>query len=310
MKPVNDFNPVKLIIFDMFFPTYRIVAAFFIGSLLFSCTEKEQSGVPPVVILLEEEGLIWQDTTIAPGQLLHIGIHAKAGDFPITQFQLRVISDSVQVYYDTGMYVQELTWKGSFSKSFNDNEVWEFMVRDRFSQSHRVSLNIANDTMPAFGLVELHEQVKLGGQSNNSLGGFYSLKDQSVYFAKEAKDHQEIIEMVYYYYSEDEHVIGAPGSNIEEDVFGPENTPVNWDYRNTTRYMPAAITSEQFDAIENDSLLLVSYIEGEGKRKAKNLVSGAIYSFKTQESKFGMFRVNAVTGADLGDIEIDIKIQK
>lgn len=297
-------------VFDMHNVTYRLLLLLFVAFSIVACSDEENTGQIPSLAILEGEGLVSQDTTIAPGQLMHFSVSARAGSFPLTQFLIRVISDSVQIYYDTGMYVQDLSWTGSFAKSFNDDEVWEFIVRDRYGQYASSSLNIKNDSLAGFGPVESRNHIMLGAQNNNVTGGFYSLIDQSVYFAEDAKNHQQDIEIIYYYQAEDEHVLAAPGSNIEEDVFGEEDTPVNWEYRNTTRYMPAGISGEQFDAIENDSLLLVSYIEGEGKRKAKLLVVGDIYSFKTQTSRFGMFRVNQLSGSETGSIEIDIKIQQ
>jgi len=54
---------------------------------------------------------------------------------------------------------------------------------------------------------------------------------------------------------------------------------------------------------------VVSYAEGSGKRKAKNLVAGKTFSFKTQDALFGIFRVIEVEGTNSGTIIIDIKVQ-
>lgn len=295
---------------DMCHQTYRLIVLFFIGMLCFACTEENKPGSPPEIHLLSGNDLIDKDTIIAPGQLMQFSIVAQAVEYPITQFLIRVIADSVQVYYDSGMYVQDLDWTGSFAKSFNDNETWEFIVRDRSSVSNQVDIIIGNDTSAGFGPISTLDDILLGAQDNNVDEGFLSLQSGLAYFAEEAKNHQEEIEMIYYYLAADGNVIAAPGSNIEEEVFGPELTPVNWEYRNTTRFLKTDITSQQFDTIENDSLLIVSYTEGEGKRKAKLLEAGDIYSFKTQESKFGLFRVNQLSGTTDGNVEIDIKIQQ
>ena len=113
-----------------------------------------------------------------------------------------------------------------------------------------------------------------------------------------------------YYDGEDNETIGSPGANIEDGIFPDEYNPGNWDYQNTTRYIKTDLSPDEFYQIQNDSMLLVSYVEGEGKRKAKELQVNDVYSFKTQNIKYGMFLVSEVIGSASGSIKIDIKIQE
>ena len=113
-----------------------------------------------------------------------------------------------------------------------------------------------------------------------------------------------------YYYGEDDQTIASPGANIEDGIFQEEYIPNNWLYRNTTRFIKTSMIDEEFNLIQNDSILLVSYVEGEGKRKAKNLETGDIYSFKTQGAKYGIFLVTEILGLESGTVKIDIKIQE
>ncbi|MCD4735436.1 MAG: hypothetical protein K8R53_05300, partial [Bacteroidales bacterium] len=145
--------------------------------------------------------------------------------------------------------------------------------------------------------------------NNPGNGGFLDVFSNLIYDQVEAYNHQESIDLIYYF-GEDENTIASPGANIESGVFDPSYTPVNWEYRNTTRYIKTSLDTTIFSSIQNDSLLLVSYIEGEGKRKAKNLVAGDVVSFKTQESVFGIFKVSEVAGTNDGTVNIDIIIQK
>jgi len=274
-----------------------------------SCENKPESGEKPSIRLLRGCCTISTDTAISPGETMAFAIEAKAGDFPVTQLSVRVISESMQTYFDTGMFVNDIIWDGEFVKSFNDNETWEFVIRDRYSQESSVSIEIANDTISGLGQIITLENIVLGAQ-NNETGGFYSLDSNAVYPASEAQLHQEIIDKVYYYYGEDENVIASPGANIESDVFSADIHPANWDIRNTTRYIPLDYSIQDFDVIQNDSTLIASYLEGEGKRKAKNLIPGNVFSFKTHELKFGMMKINEVNGAENGTISIDVKIQQ
>lgn len=309
MKRMKCMAAVRYFGSDMLLATYRFVPVIFLVWLLVGCDKNEAGGEPPQINFMCGSEYTCADTTIAPGKLLQFALELQAGDDPITQLILKVHGDSVQTYYDSGMYVQETFWKGSFAKSFQDNETWEFIVRDRFSRSSSLSLFIRNDTITGFGPVESQDNVILGAQSSLQAGGFYCLKEQAVYVIDAAFEAQELIDLVYYFSQEDAHTLASPGANIETGIFNPAYEPVSWDHRNTTRFIKTSITQQAFETIENDSLLLVSYVEGEGKRKAKQLEPDDVYSFKTQDSKFGLLRVKAVTGAEAGTITIDVKIQ-
>jgi len=101
--------------------------------------------------------------------------------------------------------------------------------------------------------------------------------------------------------------MGSPGANIENGIF--EGDLQSWNIRRTTRFIELNIPPEVFEVSTNDSLLIASYMEGSGKRKAKLLAPGMIFSFKTENLKYGIFRVIEVTGTDNGTVKIDVKVQ-
>lgn len=296
------------ILCDMSEMAYR---ALFLLMFIFmiGCTEKDEGGEGPIIQLIAGKNLISSDTIIAPGQLMQFKVSANKGNYNITNFVILVNGDSSQVYYDTGMNVVSFSWKGSFAKSFDADEVWEFIARDRYSRSDVVSILIQNDSSAGLGPINTYTNIQLGAQSNQNDGGYFSLADQSVYLIDEAFEHQESIDMIYYY-GEDSQTIASPGANIEDGIFPPEYNPSNWTYRNTTRYIKTNLSPDEFNQIQNDSILLVSYTEGDGKRKAKKLISNDVYSFKTQDSKYGMFLITEISGGESGTIKIDIKIQE
>ena len=293
---------------DMSEIAYRI-SLLLIFIFMVGCTEKDEGGEGPVIQLITGDNLISSDTIIAPGELMQFEVSATMGNYNITNFVILVNGDSSQVYYDTGMNVVSFTWTGSFAKSFDDDEVWEFIARDRYSRSDMVSILIQNDSSVGPGPIFTYTDMRLGAQSNQNVGGCFSLSNQFEYFIDEAYNHQEFIDMIYYF-GKDNQTIASPGANIEDGVFPEEYNPKNWNYRNTTRYIKTNMSPEEFNLIQNDSILLVSYTEGDGKRKAKELIADDVYSFKTQDAKYGMFLVSEVLGTDSGSIKIDIKIQE
>jgi hypothetical protein len=194
----------------------------------------------------------------------------------------------------------------TFTKTSADFEYWTFVIRDKDRLSDSVSLVITRDTTADFGPVRYIENVEMSTQNLGAPGSFFSF-EKGVYDLNSALLWQDETELLYYYYGEDENVIASPGANVESGVF--EGDLQNWTTRLTTRFYEIELAPDDFYAIENDSILVASYPEGDGKRKAKNLTTGKTFSFKTQDSKFGIFRVTEVVGQDAGTIKFDIQVQ-
>lgn len=296
---------------DMLVHTYRICLLVTFILFIASCTKNEDPVVSPTVVLVADSGFVSNSISASPGELLKFKVELQEGSEKITNFYIEVVdkNQTPTRYFDTSMYVSDLIWIGSFYKSTEPVESWNFIVKDRQGGSGISTLEISADTNSVYGPVDLLENIVMGAQNNLDNGGFYSFADQLVYFAEEAKNKQEMIDLVYYYYLGDEWVVASPGANIEDGIFSEDLTPVNWEIRNTTRYIKAALMQEDFENATNDSILIANYIDAEGKRKAKNLIVGDIYVFKNQQSRLGMFYVNSVDGTDEGLIDIDIKIQ-
>jgi hypothetical protein len=117
---------------------------------------------------------------------------------------------------------------------------------------------------------------------------------------------------VYYYDSKsgDNNTIASPGSNIDSTLFSDPWPLQSWTVKNTTRFEITTISSSEFNDCNNDSLILSNtFPYASGKRKAKNLVAGNIYSYVSQSGKKGIFKVNEVTGTEAGLINISLKQQ-
>jgi len=283
---------------------YLIVALFIFAS----CEKETQTQLPPSIQLIQKPGNVSSDTTFAFGDLMTFTIQATGGSANLTN--LYVIRDGDRMIQtralDTSMNIFNFEINKSFTKNLADWEIFTFVIRDKNRLSDSVSIFIHRDTTADFGPIRFLESEILSAQNMGIPGSFFSFVD-GVLDLNQAMQKQEFIDLLYYYYGEDENVIASPGANVESGVF--EGDLQDWTIRRTTRFIELDLPAEEFYAAENDSLLVVSYIEGSGKRKAKNLTSGKIFSFKTQDSKFGIFRVLEVEGSDAGTIKYDIKIQ-
>ena len=302
-------NHDRLFVSDMFFGTYRSIVTALVLLVLIAC-DKEVPSVEPVIELLAGPGNITENATVIPGTLMTFEVTMTEGSEVLTNFIIEVngTEQGVRRLFDTAMYVNQLTWKGSFYKSADPSESWTFIVRDRKGGTSLAGLTLWADTGSLYGPVVHLDPIIMGAQNNNQFGNFYSLFKETVYNIQEAKNNQESIDMVFYF-GEDALTMASPGANIEDGIFPESVSPVNWEVRNTTRYIKTSLTNADFDGMMSDSLMIALYIETEGKRKAKNLTAGDIYVFKNQKNRLGVFRVNSASGTYEGIIDLDIKIQ-
>jgi hypothetical protein len=120
-----------------------------------------------------------------------------------------------------------------------------------------------------------------------------------------------IRDRLYYYdfIGSDANSIASPNANVDPSVYPGASGLVNWTVKNETRYYKTTLTTADFNAATN-GLLVSAYNELMAKRKAKNLTSGDVYSFKTAHNKYGLFHVQDVSGQDSGYVKVNILIQE
>jgi len=288
-----------------------LVIIVMIHMMIVGC-EKETPNYPsPSIDFITDSGFVYTDTTLALGQVFKVGINAANPNVNLTNFIIKVESDEVETYLDSGMNTPTMYFEKTLAKGINESEKWIFIVRDRDGISAEIRLNVKMDSSSTFGNIAYFPSVELGAQ-NNTTGSFFSLTEDSVYTLNSAFENQNSIDLCYYYdfIDTDENTIASPGANIDVSVYPGTSGLASWTTRRTSRFKIANIADEDFMSASNDSLLIVAYGQSEGNRKAKNLQTGNIYSFKNEGGKVGLFKVNYVIGADEGSINISIKVQE
>jgi len=159
------------------------------------------------------------------------------------------------------------------------------------------------------------KKVKLGAQDNASIGGFYSLSKQKVYTLEQAFADQVSIDLICFYevYNDNFTSIASPGANIR-DVFTGDYDFAKWDTTKTTylyQVENTALTVTQFAALtEDNNMIETLYNEDEARKKAKDLQVNDIYSFKTEDNQYGLFRVLSVVTDSIGSVEIEYILKK
>lgn len=287
-----------------------VIACLFIMS---SCEEDNQIVyTDPSIHFVENSEYISSDTMLKVGQKFQIGIYAESnGSHKLTNFIAKVNDER---YIDLGIYKDVYERELEITKSLEDIEKWEFIIRDIHGNSASIYLTIKKDPHVIYGEIDEFLNIKLGAQLNTQTGSFFSLSTGQVYPLEQAYHNQENIDILYYYDDFDkleENIIASPGANLT-GVYSGEYDVSNWDIKNTTRYSREKldITTEEFDDAVSDSILIAnSFAFENGGRKSKFLEPGDIYSF-VRENRTGMFRVVSTSGTTEGSIVVDIKIQK
>jgi len=278
---------------------------------IWACEKEKTDYPPPTIEFITESGFVFNDTTIELGKDFKIGVKASNPNVNLTNFIIKVESDVLETYLDSGMNTPNLHFERNITKGIKEFEKWIFIIRDKDGKSSEISLNISKDSASVFGNIKYYANIEMGAQ-NSFVGHFYSLSEDSVHTLNSAFSNQSKIDLCYYYdfIDTDENTIASPGANIDASVYTGPSALANWTTRRTTRFKLASISESDFLNAANDSLLIATHGSSDGNRKAKNLQAGKIFAFKNEDGKIGLFKVNSITGTGAGTIDISIKIQE
>lgn len=297
--------------------TKLIIASILLTACYFiiGCRQEDPSYPVPSIQFVTGPSVGSPDTTLLLNDTIRIGLTASTNsDVKLTHLHTTVIRDSAIAGIDTALYTQKLDYERLIVKGIARNETWIFYVRDRDGRKSReISITLKLDPASIFGNIRYIPSLTFGAQENPRAGSFCSLTSGLVYSLEEAFENQELISLLYYYdlLETDENIIASPGANIDPSFFAGPTGLQAWTTKNTTRFIyQGNITPEEFDLSQNDSLILSNTFEFEnGKRKAKNLAPGQVYSFATDGGLKGLFKVKDMVDKETGTIEISIKMK-
>lgn len=290
-------------------------------ALFFSSCKKESEVIPPPTIqFMSDNGFVYNDTTLLLGDFVRIGIIGESnGKDNITQLHYEILADSQKTVIDSGLNAEKLVREFTIQKGISYQEKWTFSVRDRYGrESNSLSVIFTKDSASIFGNIIHIPSLVLGAQNNSTIGSFYSFESALVYYQDQAFLNQNLINILYFYDNAgDENTISSSNANIDASIFPAHSSGdtlgmINWAIRNETRFQKLEFISiSDFDDCNHDSLLLTNtFVFPTGKRKAKNLQPGDLYSFiLNDQTTKGIFKVLNVEGVDQGKIEIEVKIQ-
>lgn len=161
--------------------------------------------------------------------------------------------------------------------------------------------------------IESFTAVLMGNYDDTEHGSFFSTVNGEVYMITPAGENSELIDFAYFYGSNNSATITAPDN---DEVIGTGDSklyaPVaEWATRNATRFnqLFSGITVEEFDAMNNDALIVANTASDVDLKMANLLNKDALVAFITADGKKGIFKV-ADLDTEAKTITIDVKVQK
>ncbi|HOP03094.1 MAG TPA: hypothetical protein PLE67_01370 [Tenuifilaceae bacterium] len=277
-----------------------------------SCDDNNDNPEPPTIELIEAEGFFFSDTLAPAAAQMNFRVSCKSNGTDVLT-NIIVSSNGTRVV-DEGINAQILERDITLIKTSDEEETIEFVIRDITGGSASTSVVLKLDENSTAGNVVRYNNVTLHAQNAENGESFLSFTDGCATLSlEEAFANQSNIHLLYYYdlIESDKNTISSPGANIDETVFPGEFGLAGWTTKNTTRFHKISLTQEEFEAIDNPAFLVDSYSEPDGKRKAKELVTGDTYAFKIEsESRYGIFMVSEVFGQEAGSVTFSIVVQE
>ncbi|MFU8844963.1 MAG: hypothetical protein ACNA7V_14255 [Bacteroidales bacterium] len=287
---------------------------------LIGCNEKEELR-PPVIHFKTGGEYTSNGDTVAIGRRLFFGIQARSDESVLTNFTVKkkLADGALVTMMDTALYAEYMDIDKSFFQNVEPEAIWLFTVMDRNRMTAQISLVIYKDPDSQFGGIHHIQGIKLGYQNNPEFGSFLIPATGEVLKTDSAYLFQDNIDILCYFKNDDVPpgpVLSSPGEmdNFSTDAQNFYPTIIDWAVRNYTLWDISVdgspVSVQDFDASQNDSLLIVSYNAAWGRKKFKWATSGKVIPFQTSGGKLGLVKIIHNDNSDDGFIELDLKIQQ
>lgn len=288
--------------------TLLILASF---GFMTSCDKNDDDPEPepegPSLSFIDE-GPQWitGDAEVTEGDTVYVTWIARDGDNPLSQFR---ITGGPQggTQFDTTLNeisTYEDTFQLSTSQTGEHTYTFEIVDSEGEEASKQITLTV-NSNEP----LNSYDQRLMGAQNNGNYGSFYSTSQDSVYFATNFNEANDIhIDFIYFYGSTNSATIAAPADPTMQD-FSQTYGAASWDDRNETKFVE--VTSASFSNFQTTADLegYRTQLEGSSQTKANQLSTSSVYAFLTEGGKIGAFAVNNTDSQQGGYIDISVKVE-
>jgi hypothetical protein len=287
--------------------------------LLFNqCTEDENGSSTPFILLKTGDQYTLNESYVPVGGQLKFGISAAGDGFEITNLTVKRKTDAGSVTeLDKGMFIKKggLDTLLSYYKGYADKETWIFSIMNSNRDTASVSIIVNKGSGSAYGDIDFFPSITIGYQNNSTLTNYVDANSGQAYTSTTVAGNEQLIDIVSYYYlssGSSSPTISCPSYNTAKSYYPVMN---DWAVQNSTVYDYFTtdnnlISVAEFDAAQNDSLLINGYKPESVSGTCKFCFAGKVIPFKTSQGKYGLLKVLHADEVDTGYIELAIKIQK
>jgi len=296
---------------------FFLVSLILLNTTFYSCTKDEDTAKASLIL---KTGIAYTQNGayISVGGPIKIGVLASGAGSPLTYIRIdRISVHDTLTQVDRGIYIgsEGLDANYSFSKDTSSIEHWIVLVMNADRDNAIQKLTFYKGSGTAYGAINSFEDIKLSFQSNHDNGHFLDVHTGNVFDGTTVTGHESDIDIIAYFYFTSgltSPTFTCPGYTAAIGYYSQMNT---WPVKNTTLYDYRTsdnnlVTTVQFDAAQNDSLLVTAYKPDKVSGNCKYGYTGKVIPFKTQEGKYGLIKVIHADEKEDGMIEIAIKIQK
>jgi hypothetical protein len=272
---------------------------------------------PPSLVLLSGEyqpgiAYISSDTTLVVSKQFAIGITANStSDENLKSVFITRVFENVDTDTLLNISINNNTFTLDTLTAARTNpgtEDFYFRVTDKNNQSTTIGFTIITEPAPP-NFVTYNDRI-LGAQGSN-IGGSFATSDGAIYTLDEAKINSDKVDFLYFYDDNNHATIAAPDDADAATVFTGINGLANWTVQNPSKFKMTTHSSSDFDQIQTSSQLVTAATlpTYPNLSKVNNFTNGKVLAFQTADLKYGLIRIDNISGTSDGTIEITVKVQ-
>ncbi len=286
--------------------------------IIAGCAQEDSTDNLPFIILKQGSEFTSDGSMVPVGGQMRFGISAVGGGAAITDLRVKRITESeVITELDRGMFVESggLDTTLIYIKSDADSETWNIFIMNNNRDTAFVTLTVLKGEGSAYGEIRYYPTVIIGFQSNQQYQHYLDLDSGIVYSSSNVQGNEDRVDLAGFYYitsGRSSPTLTCPGYPSAVGYYPEFN---DWPVKNSTSYDYKSvdndlISSDQFEAATNDSLLVAAYQPQNVSGLCKFCYTGKIVPFKTSGGKYGLIKVIRADEEEGGSMEMAIKIQK
>lgn len=297
---------------------FAVAFLFLLSIVTASCSDEETTDQLPFILLKQGADYTVDGARVPVGGQMKFGLSVVGGGAPITYLRIKRITEVAAVSeLDKGIYVATggIDTSLVFVKSGAEQETWNFFMMNENRDTAYINTTVFLGDGSAYGDIFYYQSITLAYPENDQYPHFLDLNSGAAYGQDNVSGHEQDIDLAAFFYltsGKNSPTLTCPGYTSAQTYY-----PVfaDWSVKNTTSYDYKTtdnnlVSTEQFDAAQNDSLLVAGYNPQYVSGLCKFCYTGKVIPFKTSGGKYGMVKVIKADEQNGGSMEIAVKIQQ